>query len=166
MPSVTQLDHVALSSRDPDALVRFYEDFLGMRLVGRLDGNRGVFLATAHRPMGPDFEFFRTTDEVPAGPDRRDGNERVLASPHVAFRVATLADLQTSQREVTRYGGSFVTAVNHGVVISCRVLDPEGHHIDLAWLTGFPMSRTPSISPIDLEQAEEDVLRQLQATAT
>lgn len=159
MPKVTQLDHVALSARDPDTIARFYEDFLGLRVLGRLGGNRGVFLATANRPGGPDIEFF-----APA--DRQDGVEQRLTLPHVALRVDALADLQASQREVKRHGGAFVTAVNHGAVISCRVLDPEGNQIDLTWVTGFPMPRTLSLSPIDLEQSEADVMRQLQATMT
>jgi catechol 2,3-dioxygenase-like lactoylglutathione lyase family enzyme len=166
MSVVTHLDHVALSANDPDALARFYEQFLGMRLVGRLDGNRGVFLATAHRPVGPDIEFFQTPDAKSGRTEQHNFSEHDLASPHVAFRVAALADLQTNQREVTRFGGTFVAAVNHGAVISCRVLDPEGHHIDLVWITGYPMPRIPSLSPIDLEQSEEDVMRQLEALAT
>lgn len=158
MPAVTQLDHVALSAHDPDGIARFYEDFLGLRVLGRLGGNRGVFLATAKRPGGPDIEFF-----APA--NRQDGVDHRLALPHVALRVAALADLQTAQREVTRHGGTFVIAVSHGAVISSRVLDPEGNHIDLTWLTGLPMPHAPSLTPIDLDRPEEDVLRQLQAAA-
>lgn len=159
MPTATQLDHVALSARNPDAVARFYEDFLGLRVLGRLDGNRGVFLAGAKRPGGVDLEFF-----APA--DRHDGVEQWLALPHIALRVARLADLQASQRDVARHGGTFVAAVNHGAVISCRVIDPEGNHIDLSWVTGLPMPHTPSLRLIDLERAEADVMRDLQAMAT
>lgn len=159
MPTVTQLDHVALTAHDPAAVARFYEEFLGLRVLGRLGGNRGVFLASANRPAGPDIELF-----APA--DRQDGVEQQLTLPHVALRVGTLADLRASQRDIARHGGTFMAAVSHGAVISCRVLDPEGNQIDLTWVTGLPMPRTPALSLIDLDQPEADVMRQLQATAS
>lgn len=157
MPNMTRLDHVAIYVRDPVHLAGFYRDFFGMREVGRLPDQSIVFLTGPTRPDGVDLELIRR----PAGAGEQDetgrSGDHTISTPHVAFTVGTLADLLECHRDVASHGGSSFAGMNHGVALSCHILDPEGHHVQVAWLTGQPMGR-PMAAPIDLDLSEDEVL--------
>jgi catechol 2,3-dioxygenase-like lactoylglutathione lyase family enzyme len=161
---MTRLDHISLAARDPMRLATFYCDLLGMRVLWQLPENAGAFLASAGRQNGFDFSFFR----APATPPQQDqsvsAGERTISSPHIALVVASLADLRACHQEVARLGGSYLFGVNHGVALSCHMLDPEGNQIEVAWPTGRHLGQRPVTAPIDLLLSEEDLLRIVNAS--
>src|SRR5262249_43535144 len=67
--------------------------------------------------------------------------ERTISSPHIALVVASLADLRDYCEQAVRVGGTYLFAVNHGPALSCHILDPEGHQIELDWPTGRQLRR-------------------------
>lgn len=164
MPQMTRLDHISLAAHDPMRMAAFYRDLLGMRVLWQLPENAGVFLAAAGRRNGFDFSFFR----APATPPQQDqsvaADKRTITSPHIALVVASLADLRACHREVARLGGFYLFGVNHGVAISCHLLDPEGNQIEVAWPTGREIGERPVTAPIDLSLSEEELLRIVDAS--
>jgi catechol 2,3-dioxygenase-like lactoylglutathione lyase family enzyme len=161
---MTRLDHISFTAQDPARLAAFYCELLEMRVLWELPDNGGTFLAGAERRESFDLSLFRAPPDAAAdGGQATDGARRTLTSPHVALVVATLADLRDCRLAAVRLGGTYLFAINHGPALSCHILDPEGHHVELAWPTGRQVRR-PLAAPIDLALPEEELLQILDAS--
>lgn len=144
MPRITGLDHVGLAARNPMALSLFYRDLLGMEDIGHVPNSDekggAAFLTSRPGQRHQDLVFFQETTD-----------------PHVAFSVASLAELRAWYSEIKRRGLPILQARYHGDSYAFYFPDPEGHTIELCWPTG----RTDADGldeAIDLEQSEEELL--------
>ncbi len=118
MITVGQLDHVAITSSNPERSVAFYRDILGMTVARVWPGEvtalqaRSTFLAISWQGRGREL--------VPQPP---------IAIHHFAFRVdkKTFAQAQEWLPE----SGINIEMENHGTDCSIYLHDPDGHLIEL-----------------------------------
>jgi catechol-2,3-dioxygenase len=141
MMKVTALGHAGLFAQNPRQLAAFYRDLLGLRVVAaELDGSSSFLGAQPPEEEHHDLAIF--------------GNP---VDRHLAFRVASLADLRAYYQEVKQRGLAVEDVWNYGVSIAFYVADPEGNRIELYWATGF---NYPGIygAPIDLSLSDPEVM--------
>ena len=151
MVTITGMYHVGLAARDPAALAEFYRDALGLAVTGG---------------SGPDSPFGATA--FLSSRHQEEDHELVLfANPafaHVAFRVATLADLRAGYRQIVERGLPIRHSFNHGTSLAFYFNDPEGNLIEVYWSTGV-RNWQPYGDPIDLGAPEEELLREVARVA-
>jgi catechol 2,3-dioxygenase-like lactoylglutathione lyase family enzyme len=144
MPRITGLDHVGLAARDPLALSLFYLDLFGMEDVGHAPNSAekggAAFLTSRSGQRHQELVFFQEPTD-----------------PHIAFSVASLAELRAWYAEVKRRGLPIQQALYHGDSYAFYFADPEGHTIELCWQTGR-IDADGLDEPIDLEESEEELL--------
>jgi glyoxylase I family protein len=129
MPDITGAHHAALTVTDADRSAAWYADLLGMQIVLQGDDDTVSFRVLAHPGCGwimgvrqyhgrPDGAF----DEFRTGLD------------HLAFGVATRADLEAWEAELTSRGIDFspIASTPIGEVIVFR--DPDNIQLEF-WLT-------------------------------
>jgi catechol-2,3-dioxygenase len=142
---------VGLSARDPAALATFYQDVLGLQVLGGSTADTSALGATAFLSSHPDEEAHDLA---------------LFTSPalqHTAFKVRTLADLRATYQRVRGRGVPIKMAFNHGASLAFYFEDPEGHLIEVYWATGVRWCQV-QLDPIDLTLSEE-ALRRLVAEA-
>ena len=126
LPSAIEgLDHVALTVRDPQASMHWYQEVLGLKPA-----------AMEGLPVGPPF-ILRITDTSYLNLFPADGadpspspDHNTLAMRHVAFRI-TYGRIQEVEEDLRRRCQS-VNAFDYGP--RCRSLfiqDPDGHQVEL-----------------------------------
>jgi catechol 2,3-dioxygenase-like lactoylglutathione lyase family enzyme len=125
------LHHNAYRCRDSEETRRFYEDFLGLPLVGALE----IGETKTGRETAALHTFFQMDDgsclaffEVPGVPfDFREQHDFDL---HIALEVAP--DVLKERLEAGRRAGHKVRGpANHGFVDSIYFRDPNGYVIEL-----------------------------------
>jgi catechol-2,3-dioxygenase len=138
----TGVHHIGLYAKDPSASAEFYRDLLGMEIVGGSgpDDPLGASVFLCSRPEEESHEIV------------------LLANPtyaHVAFKVASLAELRSVHTRVVEKGIPIKFAFNHGVSFSFYFDDPDGHMVEVYWPTASPQSyRQPYLEPLDLTQPD------------
>ena len=150
--SPTGLCHIGIHSKEPAKLANFYQDVLGMQVVGG-SGSDSPFGASTFLSSRPDEE----SHEIVIFADDR--------LRHTAFRVATLADLRARHRDVMARGLAIKMALNHGVSLAFYFDDPEGNMIEIYWATGLAYGQ-PYGHPIDLALPEDALLRDVAVLAS
>jgi catechol 2,3-dioxygenase len=166
-----KMSHVGLTVRDLDASVAFYTDVLGMRLSERFEYpedevGHGVTVAagafircdSTHHQLS----IFQLKDGlVPDEPV--DPTTPVLGLHHIAFEMATPADLLAKLRELRKKGVTIVNCRKGGPGNQPRFYarDPDGYLIEFFWgidtvgWDGLPREYE-EIQEIDLEQFDFD----------
>lgn len=144
MPRVTGLGHVGLFVQDPAAMVDFYQNFLGMQVTDRGDGDWIVFLSARPEQEHHELALMRA-------PDRRSEVQQV------SFTVGSLADLRAFYQQIQERGYPVDRVVNHGIAFGCYFRDPEGNRIEIYWPTGKDYPQ-PHGDPIDLSRPEHELL--------
>jgi catechol-2,3-dioxygenase len=130
MPSITEktgpkvispskLAHIVLHTNKYDAMVEFWINFLGGRLV-----------------YGNDFLSFITYDDehhriaIAQLPGFVDKPAHTTGLAHVAFTFDTLRDLMSSYQQRKELGIEPFWCVNHGTTTSIYYTDPDGNEIE------------------------------------
>jgi len=144
MVAVTGLGHVGLFVQDPATMVDFYENFLGMRVTDRGDGDWIVFLSA--RPEEEHHEL--------ALMKRADIKSEVQ---QISFTVGSLGDLREFWQRIKQRGYPVDRVVNHGIAFGCYFRDPEGNRVEVYWRTGKDYPQ-PHGDPIDLDRPESELL--------
>ena len=144
-PAFRGLRHVGIQSSDPAALAAFYQDVLGMQVVGGSPPG-GPFGASAFLSSRPDQESHEIAIFTSA------------AFRHLAFKVASLQDLRAAYGAVAGRGVGIKAALNHGVSLAFYFDDPDGNMVEIYWPTGLEFGQ-PYGHPIDLTQREEALLQ-------
>ncbi|UWU17227.1 VOC family protein (plasmid) [Rhizobium sullae] len=150
-PQIVGLRHVGMVAENPAALGRFYQDTLGLQLVGG-SGEENPFGASA----------FLTSD--PAEDSHQIAIFTDPALRHVAFKVATLADLRAAYHRIVDMGLAIKMAFNHGVSLAFYFEDLEGNLVEVYWATGIALGQ-PYGDPLDLTLPEEALRRDIERVA-
>jgi catechol-2,3-dioxygenase len=151
-PNVMGVRHVGLLAKDPLSLAVFYRDVMGMNIVRqtRSDSPSGAIAFLARDPKEEDHDIVFVSNAKAA---------------HTAFRVASLGDLLAFYRWIKKHGVPIKSALNHAVELSFYFEDPEGHVIEIYWVTGLQNVPAPYAEPIDLEAPEEQLRREVDRLA-
>ncbi len=144
----TGVHHVGLYAKDPAASAEFYRDVLGMQIVGGspADDPDGASAFLCSRADEESHEIALFTD-----PNWR----------HVAFKVASLADLRAFYRRICDRQLPIRMILNHGVSFAVYFDHPDGNMIEIYWPTGARCAQ-PYMEPLDLTQSEEALLAKLE----
>jgi len=150
-PRIVGLRHVGMVAENPAALARFYQDTLGIQVVGG-SSEDDPFGATAFLSSDPADESHQLA---------------IFANPafrHIAFKVRALADLRAAYRHIVEMGLPIKMAFNHGVSLAFYFQDPEGNLVEVYWATGLACGQ-PYGDPLDLTLPEEALLRDIERVA-
>jgi catechol 2,3-dioxygenase-like lactoylglutathione lyase family enzyme len=147
-PRILGLRHVGMVAENPAGLARFYQHVLGLQVVGGSDEDN---------PFGA--SAFLTSD-----PTEDSHQIAIFTDPglrHIAFRVATLADLRAAYARIVDMGLPIKMALNHGVSLAFYFQDPEGNLVEIYWATGLACQQ-PYGDPLDLTLPEEALRQELE----
>jgi catechol 2,3-dioxygenase len=131
------LGHATLQVADLERALPFYEDVLGLRVVGRLAGRVALLGAGA----------------------RHHHVALSTGRPQLALRYPTRAALAAAARHVEASGVAFTDASDHGIAEAICVEDPDGNLLALS--CDRPPERWPRTAsgnlavvslPLDLER--------------
>jgi catechol-2,3-dioxygenase len=146
MEKISGFHHVGIVAQDPVALAEFYRDVLGMTITGGSE----------------EGSQFGKTAFLSSRPEEEDHELAIFATPmyrHLAFKVASLADLRALHRQITARGIPIKLTFNHGCSLAFCIDDPEGNMIEVYWPTGLH-NRQPYGDPLDFEASDADLLHQ------
>ena len=126
--SIKGMNHAVLYVRDAQQHKAFYESVLGF--VAVIDGpGPFVFMRAPASENHHDIAFFTIGDG--AGPS--EAGQRTVGMYHLAWEVATLAELVEMQARLEA-AGALVGASDHGVNKSLYCVDPDGLEFEVMWL--------------------------------
>jgi catechol 2,3-dioxygenase-like lactoylglutathione lyase family enzyme len=142
MALLQRIHHVAYRCRDAKQTVEWYREHLGMDFVlaiaennvpstGAPDPYMHVFLDAG---QGNVLAFFELPNSPPMG---RDGNTPDWVQ-HIAFKVASMADLLAAKAKLQAAGIEVVGPTEHTIFKSIYFFDPNGHRLELAVDTATP----------------------------
>ncbi len=126
--------HAVLNVRDLDKMLEFYTNVLG-------------FTVSDRGPMGPQMPeiVFMSNDPdehhqvamVPA----RDGETAGNPLNHLAFRVASFADVKEMHGRLNTLEGMEILPLSHGNTLSLYFNDPEGNGLEVFWDTPWHVAQ-------------------------
>ena len=151
-PNFLGVRHVGLLARDPETVAGFYRDVMGMTLVRQTAADHGLG-GTAFLGRHPEVEDH---DVVLVA------NEKAA---HTAFRVASLSDLLAFYQRLKQRGIAVQNCFDHGISLAVYFEDPEGHLLEVYWMTGLKSSEARA-DPIDLGQSEEQLRSQIERSGS
>lgn len=129
---------------DPDALAKFYQEVLGLQIIGQgrlnADGVRHSVVLSRCRAAGANQVL-------------------IYADPtlcYSAFEVDSLVNLRAVYQLVVDRDLPIRWALNHGTELAFYFDDPAGNLIKLFWPTGVTFPQ-PHGHPIDLTQSEDEL---------
>jgi catechol-2,3-dioxygenase len=139
--------HAVLWVNDPEASAAFYHDVLGLDVVHRR--GRALFLSSPSSDTDHDLGLF-PADQRPPAPGEAAGPRVGLY--HIAWEVATLAELVEAQRQLTELG-ALVGENNHGMSRSLYAKDPDGIELEVMWEVPLDLydENDPSNVALDLD---------------
>jgi catechol 2,3-dioxygenase-like lactoylglutathione lyase family enzyme len=146
MALLQRIHHVAYRCRDAKQTVEWYGKHLGMDFVlaiaennvpstGAPDPYMHVFLDAG---QGNVLAFFELPNAPPMG---RDGNTPEWVQ-HIAFKVASLEELNAAKARLQAAGVEVVGPTEHTIFKSIYFFDPNGHRLELAVDTATPEMST------------------------
>ena len=115
--------HAVLWVNDPRASADFYHQALGLEI--KSDSDTAVFLSSPDSPTDHDLGLFRATPGDPR-------SERQVGLYHIAWEVATLAELVEAKSRLAAMG-ALVGENNHGVSRSLYCQDLDGIEFEIMW---------------------------------
>ncbi|MFB7938894.1 VOC family protein [Streptomyces sp. NPDC056049] len=146
---VQRLNHAVLFVSDLERSLAFYRDVLGFRpLPGDFPG--AVFLQAAGSANDHDLGLFRSPEPASG---QRTGRVGLY---HLAWEVATLADLRTMRARLAE-AGALTGASDHASTKALYARDPDGIEFEVCWLVpdhavaGELSAMTAPTRPLDLD---------------
>ena len=123
-----QLGHLVIKVRDLERSERFYTQFMGLNITGRVP-DRMVFMS-AQSESSHELAIASVGDEAP-GPQ-----ERQVGLAHMAWQMDTMDDLRDVHRRLKEGGQEFHIG-DHGMSLGIYFQDPDGNEIE----TFYELSR-------------------------
>jgi catechol 2,3-dioxygenase-like lactoylglutathione lyase family enzyme len=148
----TGVHHVGLYASNPAVSAEFYRDVFGMEIVGG---------STADHPLG-------TSAFLSSRPTEESHEVALFANPalaHVAFKVASLAELRAFHARIVEKNIPIKMSFNHRASFAFYFEDPDGNLIEVYWATGDLSLAQPQVDLLDLLQADEVLLAGIVTTA-
>lgn len=139
------LRHAVLWVSDPQTSARFYERALG--LVVKNDMGDAVFMTSPSSTTDHDLGLFRAAEPQPPA-------ARQLGLYHLAWEVATLADLEAAKGRLAAMG-ALVGENNHGVSRSLYCHDPDGIEFEVMWEVPVELLRDDEAENVPLDFAAD-----------
>lgn len=135
-PPIQQLHHYAYRARDAEETRHFYEDILGLPMYHIIQSDHvpstGEYCPYTHF-------FFRLQDGSFIAFFDLGDDEAALPSPntplwvnHVAFRVNSLAELDTMKARLQAHGVEVIGITDHHIFKSIYFFDPNGVRLELS----------------------------------
>ena len=154
------IHHLAMTTRDMDATIRFWRDLLGMRLVAGLGkpGYRHYFFEISANDM---LAFFEWPEVEPV--EEKDHGFPVKGPfifDHISFGVETEEALWLLKERLDAAGFWVSEVIDHGFIHSIYAFDPNGIPIEFSCTAReVDLRKTPRMvdsapSPITLEGPE------------
>jgi catechol-2,3-dioxygenase len=139
--------HAVLWVTDPEASATFYKQALGLEVVHQRGAAR--FLSSPSSATDHDLGLFPAADGPPSPDGDRTGR---IGLYHIAWEVATLAELVEARERLTELG-ALVGENNHGMSRSLYSKDPDGIEFEVMWEVPLDLydESDPSNVPLDLE---------------
>lgn len=132
MPQYTGINHLALVTRDMDMTVRFWRDFLGMRLVAGLGSSkyRHYFFELSEKDLIAFFEW----PEVESLPEKDHGVpvRGPFGFDHVSIAVAAETDLFALRAKFQAADLWVSEVIDHGFIHSIYAFDPNNIPIEFS----------------------------------
>jgi catechol 2,3-dioxygenase-like lactoylglutathione lyase family enzyme len=132
MANYIGINHLAMVTRDMDGTVRFWRDFLGMRLVAGLgsDSYRHYFFEITENDLIAFFEW----PEVEKIPEKDHGVpvKGPVAFDHVSIGVAHDDDLWELKAKFEAAGMWASEIIDHGFIHSLYAFDPNNIPIEFS----------------------------------
>ncbi len=133
---IQQLHHYAYRARDAEETRHFYEDILGLPMYHIIQSDHvpstGEYCPYTHF-------FFRLQDGSFIAFFDLGDDEAALPSPntpawvnHVAFRVNTVAELESMKARLQAHGVDVIGVTDHHVFKSIYFFDPNGVRLELS----------------------------------
>lgn len=133
---IAQLHHYAYRARDAEETRHFYEDILGLPMYHIIQSDHvpstGEYCPYTHF-------FFRLQDGSFIAFFDLGDDEAAMPSPntppwvnHVAFRVHSLADLESMQSRLKAHGVEVIGVTDHHIFKSIYFFDPNGVRLELS----------------------------------
>jgi len=146
MAEYTGINHLAMVTRDMDMTVRFWRDFLGMRLVAGLGSGRyrHYFFEISEHDM---IAFFEWPDVEPVvEKDHGVPVKGPFAFDHVSIGVASDDDLCTLRSKFEAAGMWVSEIIDHGFIHSIYAFDPNNIPIEFsAAVTDVDIRKKPKM---------------------
>ena len=120
--AVLGMRHAVLWVTNPEASALFYSEVLG--LEQRAKTGAAIFLSSPSSETDHDLGLFPASSPNPSG--------RSAGLYHLAWEVATLADLVTTREAMIRTG-SHTAESDHGASKSIYGKDPDGIEFEVMW---------------------------------
>lgn len=128
MPSITGCHHISLTVSDVDRSAEWYTSLLNMQVMLSYDGDDVRFRVMAH----PESGWMLGVRQYPARPaDSFD--EFRTGLDHVAFHVATEAELKEWERELSARGITFTPTAETPIGSVVVFRDPDNIQLEF-WL--------------------------------
>lgn len=140
------INHLAMATKDMDATIRFWRDFLGMRLVAGLgDGKyRHYFFEISEFDMIAFFEW----PDVEKIPEKDHGVpvKGPLAFDHISLGVESDQDLWALKDKFEVAGIWISEVIDHGFILSIYAFDPNNIPIEFsAPVSGTDIRKHPKM---------------------
>ena len=131
-PAWKGVNHLALVTPDMDATVRFYAGVLGMRLCATLMAGpmRHYFFEIGD---GQTVAFFEIPDMPTFAKPAGGPTDRVLQFDHLSFGLSSEEELNQLQERLHAAGTEVTRVVDHGIMHSIYVTDPNGIALEASW---------------------------------
>lgn len=144
------LSHVVLYCYDFHKMMDFYTDVLGFHLsdAGKARNNDICFMT-----LDPEADHHMLA--LAAG---RTGSPEDRVINHIAFRVASLAEVRKRHELLKQAGVKDIEPITHGSWFSVYYRDIENNRLeffcDAPWYI-----RQPIVKPLDLSLSDEEIMR-------
>jgi len=140
------INHLAMVTRDMDATIRFWRDFLGMRLVAGLGASKykHYFFEISEYDMIAFFEW----PDVEKIPEKDHGApvKGPFAFDHVSIGVESDEDLWALKDKFEAAGFWVSEVINHGFIHSIYSFDPNNIPIEFsAPVSGVDLRKDPKM---------------------
>ncbi len=140
------INHLAMATRDMDATIRFWRDFLGMRLVAGLGASKykHYFFEISEYDMIAFFEW----PDVENIPEKDHGApvKGPFAFDHVSIGVESNKDLWVLKDKFEAADIWVSEVINHGFIHSIYAFDPNNIPIEFsAPVAGVDLRKYPKI---------------------